>query len=233
MKDFLLLHSEALYIRFCAIYGDKFIKNYHTDEFKKIWYEEWFSGLKGIDVYIIKDCLEYCKINFEWPPSIAEFRRICEKSSGVPSSADALQCAIRRDFTHPVIAMAYEKVGSWAMKNDKEEVLNKKFNEVYNESIDQFRLKGNQKPKLLESNVYTIPIRISNEENISDRISHLTGMSEILADSLSNDDKYDRIRFLREKEGMDRLKNNPPKIEFPLKERKFNGTKVVYDRFKD
>lgn len=150
MVEFILIHAEALYVRLCAIYGDKFFKPYHTDEFKKIWHEEWVSGLNGIDVMLIKGALEYCKANIDWPPSIGEFRRICEKSSGMPTMAETMAAAVRREFSHPIVAMAFDKVGSWAMKNDKEAELRVKFQAAYDEALNQFRVNPEAGWKQLE-----------------------------------------------------------------------------------
>src|SRR2546427_11615711 len=105
--------TKLLYARFCSIYADKFVKSYSTPEFIQVWWEEWSEGMAGIDPNHIKEGLSYCRLNLEWPPSIAEFRRICEKASGIPSADESLKLAIRREFNHPVIKLAFDKVGSW------------------------------------------------------------------------------------------------------------------------
>jgi hypothetical protein len=196
MKEFNLLHAEALYLRFCAIYGEKFVKSFHTDDFKKMWHEEWCSGLKGIDVDLIKGCLDHCKINLEWPPSIAEFRRICEESSGIPSFAQAMQSAIRREFNHPVIALAYEKVGSWAMRNDKEAELKPKFQTAYTEALNEFRVNPEKTWAQLESLNEKIalpepPSKIpSTEERMGfkERLAHYQELSKIAKSKLEAKD---------------------------------------------
>lgn len=150
MNSFTLDHAEILYLRFCAIFGEKFVKAYHTEDFKSIWSNEWCTGLVGIDVALIKSSLDYCRSNLEWPPSIAEFRCICESADGIPSFGECLQLAICRDFTHPVVSMAYDRIGSWAMKNDKQELLHKKFQEAYREALNTFRTSPDKAWQLLE-----------------------------------------------------------------------------------
>lgn len=172
MESFNLLHAKALYLRFCVIYGDKFSKPYHDDDFKSLWYSEWSSGLDGIDVSLIKGCLENCKSTLEWPPSIAEFRKICEQSSGLPSYQDALSLAIRQEFSHPVVKMAYDKVGSWVMRNSKEVDLNSKFKTAYQDSLHYFRTNSQDSWKQLEefkaapSKVVEFPKILSKKEFI-------------------------------------------------------------------
>lgn len=150
MQTFRLEHARALYLRFCAIYGDKFVKPYHDADFKIIWHNEWLSGLSDIDVNVIKGVLETCKKTIEWPPSIAEFLRLCEHASGFPSPDKALQGAIRRDFSHPIVAIAYDKIGNWSMQHDKENDLRPKFEEAYRIALQEFREKPEEGWKKLE-----------------------------------------------------------------------------------
>lgn len=128
---FTLAHAKVLYLRFCVIYQDKFVKSYHTEDFKKLWESEWCSGLGEVKLSSIKPALDECKIRVEWPPSVAEFLRICERVEGLPSCNEAMALAIRRDLSHPIVSMAYTKIGAWAMSHDRQEVLMPKFKDAY------------------------------------------------------------------------------------------------------
>lgn len=133
------MHAKVLYLRFCAIYDHKFVKSYHDDDFKSLWANEWSSGLSSVDLNVIKDALDYCKKNLEWPPSIAEFIKVCESYSGVPSLQQCINLVTNRNFNHPVVLICYEKIGSWAMKNDTEKQLAIKFQPAYQEALNRFR----------------------------------------------------------------------------------------------
>jgi len=139
MNIFTLEHAKVLYLKFVVIYGDKFAKTYHDDNFRLLWANEWCSGLSGIDASIVYDAAEYCKKKHPWLPSVSEFRSVCEHYSGVPTLEQVIESATRREFKHPVSVIAYERVGSWAMKNDKEHDLKNKFKAAYAEAINQFR----------------------------------------------------------------------------------------------
>lgn len=143
--------SKRLYLRFSSLWGEKFTRHCPSDEFIEIWWQDWEQGLSGISGNHIKEALDYCRLNLDWPPSLAEFRRLCEKVSGIPSLQECLTLAIRRDFTHPIIAMAFDKIGSWAMKNDKEEVLRDKFKDAYNQALNEFRKDPNEAILKLEA----------------------------------------------------------------------------------
>lgn len=139
MDIFNLEHAKVLYLRFCAIYDNKFVKTYHDDDFKSLWASEWSKGLSAINPNVIKNALDYCRKNIEWPPSIAEFIKICENYLGVPSMQKSLGLAINRDFNHPIVLLCYEKIGSWSMKNDTEKQLTIKFESAYQEALSKFR----------------------------------------------------------------------------------------------
>ncbi len=139
MNIFSLEHAKVLYLRFCAIYDYKFVKIYHDEDFKSLWANEWSSALSTINPNVIKDSLDYCKKNLDWPPSIAEFIKICESHSGVPSLDESINFSTRREFKHPIVLMCYEKVGSWSMKNDSAKELRIKFGHAYIDSLNKFR----------------------------------------------------------------------------------------------
>ncbi len=288
MEKLSLELTKILYMRFASTYGEKFVRHHPNDQFVQLWWEEWSEGMAGINPNHIKDGLSYCRLNLEWPPSIAEFRRICEQASGVPTILEAMQSAIRREFTHPIVSMAYERVGSWAIKNDKQELFQRKFQEAYTASLNVFRLSPDESWKQLEQfneklllpepppknptqqerksfsenlaayrkkaekekanePATTHPIWQKDtitrghrnfDENINnERIKYLIGVPEFLANTLSSDDWYDRIRYLRELEGREAVKNNIPASGVPplnkTSPRSFNGAKVVYNRWGD
>lgn len=167
----ILEFAKRLYLRFSTIWPEKFVKPYHTEEFISVWYQEWAEGLEGIKAEHIKKALDYCKMNLDWPPSIAEFRRYCEKVMGLPTLEEALQKAIRRDFSHPVIAITYEKIGSWNMTHAKEEVLIAKFKTAFHEALDEFRQDSDHSWKKLEDlnakqKVLSIPDKIPTANEI-------------------------------------------------------------------
>ena len=134
-----MMHAKALYLRFCAIYDHKFVKTYHDEDFKSLWAHEWSTGLSTITPNVIKDALEHCKKNLDWPPSISEFIKICESYLGVPTLQECMKLAVDRNFNHPLVLICFEKVGSWAMKNDAEKQLLFKFELAYQEALNKFR----------------------------------------------------------------------------------------------
>lgn len=151
MDKFNIMHAKALYLRFAAIYDHKFVKSYHDEDFKSLWENEWCCGLEDVNVNTISESLNYCGKNLDWPPSIAEFIKICESYAGVPTLNDCIKACVRREFTHPLILMCYQEIGSWAMTNDTEKALQSKFQSAYAQSLNKFRDKQENSWHLLET----------------------------------------------------------------------------------
>jgi hypothetical protein len=151
MDKFNSMHAKALYLRFAAIYDHKFVKSYHEEEFKSLWENEWCFGLQDVNVNTIKEALDYCRKNVDWPPSISEFIKICESHDGFPSLSDCLKAAMKREFNHPLVLMCYQAVGNWAMKNETEKVLDSKFKSAYADSLTKFRENKQSSWRLLEA----------------------------------------------------------------------------------
>lgn len=293
MQKMNLGHARLLYTRFTAIYGNKFVKEYSTDEFIAEWCEQWAESLGGISNESIRDALAHCRNNVEWPPSISEFKKYCDAASGMPSLDDAFASAIRKEFTHPVTYMAWAKVGSWAMSHDKDETLRLKFKTAYDVALTEYRANPEQAAALLER-VTTPTPRLEapnppksheglsfrerlaqwNEAAKADmdkmqaegfvhptwekdkytrgstqfdaayaeqRREYLVKLKEYESVTLEHDDRYDRIRYLRELDANEFLRvvgnvggkegaKAQGKEESGSK-RKFNGTKTVFNNW--
>lgn len=145
-----------LYLRFTVIWGHKFTASHTNENFTDMWAADWSESLLGIASNDIRKAIEYCRANLEWPPSLAEFRKICEKNSNVPSPKECLNLAVRRDFTHQIVKDIFDKIGSWDMKNAKETELLKRFEKHHKEYLADSRMKKLEndqcnKPKLVHN----------------------------------------------------------------------------------
>lgn len=151
--------AKLLFIRFTNFYGERFTRNHPTTQAIEMWWQDWAMGLAGIDGDCIKSALDHCRLNVEWPPTLAEFRRYCEKASGMPDRDEAFRLALRRDFIHPIVKIAYDKIGNWSFNHDTEVVLQKRFKEAYENALHDMR-------KINTDNALTDEKSQINSENI-------------------------------------------------------------------
>lgn len=129
---------DQLFVRFNNIWGRRWIEHLPDGISDEMVIREWSEGLAGIEGQEIKAALDHCRLNLEWPPSIAEFRKICLMSGGVLSPDEIMQRAVSRDFSHPLTKMVYDKVGSWAFQHDTEKALADKIKNVCKFCVSEF-----------------------------------------------------------------------------------------------
>ena len=139
MENLDLKLTKILFLRLTTIYGDKFVKNYPNEQIREIWYQDWLDGLSDVSTVDIKEAIKQCKLNLTWPPSLAEFRDLCDKSAGYPSQRETLESIINKNFTHPIIKICFDRIGSWKISNLKENDLMKIVRDVYQEAVNEFR----------------------------------------------------------------------------------------------
>lgn len=132
-----------MFLMFQTIYLKKWTDNFPTAEILEMAMQQWSKGLAGLSAQSIEKVVDYCRINLQWPPSIAEFISLCEKEEGIPDWETAMNASIRGDFYHPLIAAAYNEVGSWSMSRDSKKEVDKKFKEAYRRKLEEYRLSKN------------------------------------------------------------------------------------------
>ncbi len=131
----------VLFSRFQAIWGRKWDLNLEKASLE-IAIEEWCQGIASIPDNSIKDALDFCRSNLEWPPSIAEFIRINEMGQGIPTPQGVMRMAVNRDFSHPITQQVYEMIGSWDFSHDTEKELLAKVKNAYNLILADRRKNG-------------------------------------------------------------------------------------------
>jgi len=129
-----------MFLRFSLIWKDKWAKD-NDDIGTKMALWEWDTAISHLSIKNIDTAIDYCKLNFEWPPSIAEFLKICDVLSGIPAEDEILQLAIRRDFSNIIVKQIFDEIGSWAFSHDSEILLKKKIKNIYDKVRNQSRFK--------------------------------------------------------------------------------------------
>ncbi|PCI27637.1 hypothetical protein COB55_05425 [Candidatus Wolfebacteria bacterium] len=108
---------------------------------------EWGLGLAGLSEVDLERGLAKCRAGNKWPPNLPEFRAMCEvtpEEFGLPSESAAYReaCLNAGNFgelswSHPAVYHAYQDVGSWQLRNSREQRSKPMFHEAYNSRVGQ------------------------------------------------------------------------------------------------
>ena len=81
-----------LFLRFSAIWGNKWNSQFTDAAIVPIIESEWANGLAGISTESIRRGINASRDSLEWPPSIAEFKRIC---LGIPDKQSVIAMVVK------------------------------------------------------------------------------------------------------------------------------------------
>lgn len=151
-----------LFARFRGRYGTLWTCRATCDDDWQFIMEDWLAELSCFTVHEVRAAVNKTLTNFkEYPPTLGQLVDLCIKESGVPDEHDVIKNMIARDFSHPLTKMIFDKIGSWALTNGKEEDIQKKTKEHYTSCLSSFHADPkkawsnlqlfHQKPKELET----------------------------------------------------------------------------------
>lgn len=128
------------------IYRHAWTSSHTTTQEWKLAKSLWANALQDVPAKVIGQVIDKLISSGEdYPPSLPVFLKMCRKQDGTPTESQAFQLALRREFTHPLINMAYKKIGSWDFTHDTEVILKKKFKKAYQESVEELLVLDGQK----------------------------------------------------------------------------------------
>lgn len=131
---------NRMFKKFTSMYGNAWTSRHKVDEDIAFSVQLWLKELKRFDLKTLykafADCTDSSK---DHPPSLPKLVDACWKHVGVPDCTTSLHNCLRKQFNHPVDMMLYEKIGSWALRNDSERTLMKKATNVYHELLSSFK----------------------------------------------------------------------------------------------
>lgn len=134
-----------LFARFKGRYGNLWTSRANNDEEWLFIMEDWLEELSRFSVdqlrAVFKKTLSIYK---EFPPTLGQMVDMCLKESGVPSVQEVIRLMVNRDFSHPLVKMVFDKIGSWTLSNGKEEEIQRKAKEYYTSALSQFHIETEQ-----------------------------------------------------------------------------------------
>ncbi len=76
----------------------------------------------------------------DFPPTFGQFEDLCKKHSGFLQIEEAVKMLLARDFSHPIVKIMYDRIGSWTLKNGKDTEIQAKAKNAYREAEIEFSL---------------------------------------------------------------------------------------------
>lgn len=114
------------------------------DEFVQTMKSEWSMGLANFNGDQIKKGLDECRLNCVWPPSLAEFGKLClgenDKYKDIPDEFTAYNLATKKDWKHITIYAAVQMIGTYAFTRQlSERDALDKFKWAYRACVKRFK----------------------------------------------------------------------------------------------
>jgi hypothetical protein len=121
-----------LFARFRGRYGNLWTSRAsHDDDWEYIM-EDWLEELSKFSIDQVRAAVNKTLTEFEeYPPTLGQLVELCMKESGMPSQQEVIRLMVARDFSHPLVKMVYDKIGSWTLTNGKAEEIERKVKEHY------------------------------------------------------------------------------------------------------
>jgi len=103
--------------------------------------DDWLEELSKFSLDQVRAAVNKAlAIYRDFPPTQGQLIDLCLAESGVPDIQKLINLMVAREFTHPLVKMVYDKIGSWALNNGKESEIQSKAKEAYSECLANFTL---------------------------------------------------------------------------------------------
>jgi hypothetical protein len=140
-----------LFARFRGRYGNLWTSRASHDDDWEFIMEDWLEELSKFPLDQVRAAVNKTLTEFkEYPPTLGQLVELCMKESGMPSQQEVIRLMVARDFSHPLVKMVYDKIGSWALTNGKTEDIERKVKEHYASLRAEFHVEPQKAWSLLE-----------------------------------------------------------------------------------
>jgi hypothetical protein len=136
-----------IFARFHHIYTHKFETAYGDESTLTQAKREWAYSLAGTPAHLVEYALERCKLEFSWPPTIADFFQLLQprpEALGLPGTRNAYLEACQnshsptdRRWSHAAVQLAARDVGFFRMRTEIERHSWPPFEKAYQARVTQ------------------------------------------------------------------------------------------------
>jgi hypothetical protein len=131
---------KKLFAKFSSRYGQLWLNRCDTETAWLLCIEEWRHDLQDFDFYVLKQALKEAFLTHpNFPPTLGHLVNLCLQFSGIPSQEKIIALLIKREFSHPLVKILFDRIGSWTLKHAKTEEIISKIKSNYAECLINFR----------------------------------------------------------------------------------------------
>jgi hypothetical protein len=156
-----------LFAKFNGRYGQLWTSRGRNDADWEFIIDDWFTELSKFSLSVNRDAMdEVLMVYKDYPPTLPQLLDLCLKASGVPIASDLLRMLVNKDFSHPVVKLVYDKIGSWKLANGTEKELSQRVAELYDNAIVEYKTN----PAVCWEKLETHKAQLALEAPIPDKI---------------------------------------------------------------
>ena len=129
-----------LFGRLRGRYGQLWTCRAKVDEDWEFIIDDWFMELSKFSLSAVREAVDEVLILYkDYPPTLPQLLDSCLKASGIPAANDLLGMLVNKDFTHPIVKLVYDKIGSWKLANGTEKEIYQRISEHYDNAVVEFK----------------------------------------------------------------------------------------------
>lgn len=157
-----------LFKKYLSIYGNSWSNRHKTESDWNDAVYTWLDALKDFHIMDLRKAYSHSLLVYkDFPPTLGQLLNLCLKESGVPRANDLMRLLVNKDFSHPIVKLMYDKIGSWKLANGTEKELCQKVSEHYDNAVIEFKNNPEVSWQKLESH----KAQLSLEAPIPDKMS--------------------------------------------------------------
>lgn len=159
-KEMHMIHSvnkdlvTRMFAKFAIVYGKLWTTRLGEDGDWQACADDWLGELSQFSEENLRAAVNKALTMYrDFPPTLGQLIDLCLKESGVPDIQAIIQLMVDRNFTHPIVKMIYDKIGSWSLSRDTTDEVLKKTKEHYQKAVSEFYVYPEQSWRWLESTI--------------------------------------------------------------------------------
>jgi len=102
--------------------------------------EDWLEELSSFTFEQVREAKNKALSMYrDYPPTQGQLVDLCLKESGIPDATKVLNMLVAKDFSHPIVKLVYDKIGSWKLTNGTEKEISQKVSQSYSQAMAVFK----------------------------------------------------------------------------------------------